>query len=62
VPTSFWSNPLEQTKADQAWSADFMSGALADKRTFLAFKMIDVYSLEKPQIEVDISFTAETVT
>lgn len=47
--------------ADQVWSMDFMSDALADGRKFRALTVIDVYTRECLAIRVDTRFTSEQV-
>ncbi len=53
--------PLQPIRANQAWSADFMSDALYDGRAFRTFNVIDDYNREALRIEVDVSLTAERV-
>jgi putative transposase len=47
--------------ADQAWSMDFMSDALADGRKFRALTVIDLYTRECLAIRVEARFSSEQV-
>jgi putative transposase len=53
---------IQPIRPNQAWSADFMSDALADGRAFRTFNVIDDYNREALHIEVDVSLTAARVT
>jgi putative transposase len=48
-------------QANQTWSLDFMSDALANGRTFRTLNVIDDYNREALWIEVDTSLPAERV-
>lgn len=47
--------------ADQVWSMDFMSDALADGRKFRVLTVLDVYTRECLAIRVELRFTSEQV-
>ena len=48
-------------QANQVWSMDFMSDALADGRTLGAFNVVDDYNCEGLGIEVDLSLPSARV-
>jgi putative transposase len=52
---------LVPRQADQTWSLDFMSDALANGRTFRTLNVIDDFNREALWIEVDTSLPAERV-
>ena len=47
--------------ADQVWSMDFLSGALADGRKFRVLTVLDLYTRECPAIRVEARFSSEQV-
>jgi len=49
------------TKKNQRWSMDFVSDAVAGKRSFRAFTLVDDYTRECLAIEVDTSLSGERV-
>ena len=49
------------TKANERWSMDFVSDALADGRKFRALTIVDDFTRESPAIEVDTSLPGERV-
>ena len=51
----------EVTAINQVWSIDFMSDSLTDGRTLRTFNVIDDYSREGLEIEVDLSLPSERV-
>ena len=53
---------VQPIRPNQGWSADFMSDALSDGRSFRTFNVIDDFNREALHIEVDVSLTAERVT
>ena len=52
---------LVPTAANQAWSIDFVSDALASGRRFRGLTIVDDYSREAPAIEVDTSLGGKRV-
>ena len=52
---------LQPIRPNQAWSADFMTDALMDGRSFRTFNVIDDYNRESLLIEVDVSLTAARI-
>ena len=53
---------LQPVRPNQAWSADFMSDALMDGRSFRTFNVIDDYNREALAIEIDVSLTSARIT
>lgn len=49
------------TRKNQRWSMDFVSDAVAGKRSFRAFALVDDYTRECLAIEADTSLTGERV-
>ena len=50
------------TRRNQRWSMDFVSDAIAGKRPFRAFTLVDNYTRECLAIEADTSLSGERVT
>lgn len=48
-------------RANQSWSADFMSDALADRRRFRTFNVIDDHNREVLAIEIDLNLGSRRV-
>lgn len=53
---------LVPSQANEVWSADFVSDALASGRRFRALNIVDDFSREAPAIEVDTSLGGKRVT
>jgi putative transposase len=53
---------LQPIRPNQAWSADFMSDALMDGRSFRTFNVLDDYNREALHVEIDVSLTAQRIT
>ncbi len=54
--------PPAPTRANERWSADFVSDTLADGRSFRIFTLVEVFTRESLATEVATSFPAESVT
>lgn len=54
--------PPPATKANERWSADFVSDSLTDGRHFRVFTLVDTFTRESLATEVAGSFPAEAVT
>ena len=50
------------TRRNQRWALDFVSDAIAGKRSFRAFTLVDDFTRECLAIEADTSITGERVT
>ena len=52
---------IAPARANERWSMDFVSDALADGREFRAFTLVDDFTRECPVIEVDRSLPGERI-